>query len=250
MKKYRKRRHYNRHVDLRYKIIWGMLLLVIGVLLLTFSFKNELFVTEWINNIFYYPFHNLVNNDDLIGQNINDELQREIDDLKKLTNIKNVLTDFEVINSVVIARNLSYWDDEIVINRGRENGVEKGMAVVVSEGLVGYISEVYTTSARVKLLASPLYNNTSVRVNDLYLVLEFDKDHNLIINQLDNRDVIKEGDIVYTSGLTEKFPAGLTIGRISKIEENTYESGKKLYVSLDYDVNSLRYVSVLKRSAQ
>ena len=57
--------------------------------------------------------------------------------------------------------------------------------------------------------------------NNTYLILEYDKDNNLFVNQLDNSDSIKEGDVVLTSGLTDTYPRGITIGYISKIEENT-----------------------------
>lgn len=225
-----------------------MTILVIAIALLSYSFTSDnLYITSSINNIFYYPFNGLTNDEDIIGKNMNDELQQEIASLKKLTNINNVLSDFEKINGVVISRNIAYWLDDVIVNRGQKNGVEKGMAVVVSEGLVGYVSDVYDTSSRVTLITNSSYNKTSVRVNDIYLILEYDSNNNLIINQLDNSDKIKVGDVVYTSGLTDKFPAGLTIGYISKIEDNSYGTGKKLYVDLYYDINAIRYVTFLKR---
>ncbi len=248
MKKYRRKKKINHSDAWRYKTVLIMLGAVVIVILLSLSFNQKyLYVTKAINSIFYYPFKNLTNEEDIIGMNINEELKEEITSLKKVANIDKVLTDFEIINGVVISRNISYWTDEIVINIGSSDGVEEKMAVVISEGLVGFVSEVYPHSSRVTLVTNNSYNNTSVRVNKMYLVLEYDNDNNLIINQLDNSNSIKVGDIVYTSGLTDKYPAGLTIGYISKIEDNSYNSGKKLYVQLYYDINSLRYVSVLKR---
>ena len=248
MKKKRKKYKYNRHIDLRYKIIMGMAIIVLGIVLLSFSFNSKyLYVEKFLNSLFYYPFSNLKNDKDIIGKNINDELEKEIEDLKKLTKISQVLSEFEKVNAVVVSRDVSYWLDEIIINCGSKQGLKEGMAVVTNNGVVGYIKEVYETSSRVTLITNSTYNNTSVRIGDKYLVLEYDQNNDLIINQLDNTDTIKEKAVVYTSGLTDKFPAGLTIGYISKIEDNIYGNGKKLYVSLYYDINSLRYVSVLKR---
>lgn len=249
MKNHRRKRKYS--LSLKYKVTLTMLVVVVSIALLVFSFKTDhLYLTDFINDIFYYPFTNLTNKEDLIGQNINDELEKEIASLKDMTNINNVLTDFTKTNAVVISRNPSYWLDEIVINRGSNHGLEEKMAVAVSEGLVGYISKVYDNSSVVTLVTNPSYNRTSIRIKDNYLILDFDENNNLIVNQLDNTDTIKVGDVVYTSGLTDKYPAGLTIGYISKIENNNYGNGKKLYVSLYYDINSLRYVSVLKRSTK
>lgn len=244
------RRNYKRkkELDLKYKIILGMVIIVLAVVLLSYSFRsNYLFVTDGINDLFYYSFSGLNNKSDIIGENINLELEKEISSLKELTGISNVLTDFEKINGVVVSRNPSYWLDEVVVNRGSKNGIEEGMGVVVSEGLVGYVSKVYSTSCRVTLITNSSYNNTSVKINDIYLILEFDNDNNMIVNQLDNNNSIKVGDKVLTSGLTDKYPSGITIGYVSKIEDNTYGTGKKLYISLYYDINDLRYVSFLKR---
>ena len=84
-------------------------------------------------------------------------------------------------------------------------------------------------------------------INNINLILEYDHNNNLVVNQLDNFDLINIGDAVLTSGLTDKYPSGIVIGYVSRIEENTYGTGKILYISLYYDINSIRYVSFLKR---
>ena len=233
--------------DFKYKFMFIILFIVLSIGLLMFSFNKNMYLNDAINNIFFSMFSSLSNNKDIVGTNINEELMLEIEALKKVVDIKNVLSDYEIINGVVVLRNPSYWLNEIVVNKGKENGIEEGMAVVVSEGLVGYVSDLYDTSCRVKLITNGSFNNTSVRVNNINLILEYDEDNNLIVNQLDNSNSIKVGDVVVTSGLTDKYPSGITIGYISKIENNNYGTGKKLYISLYYDINNIRYVSFLKR---
>lgn len=240
-------RRKKRFFDFKYKFMFIILFIVLSIGLLMFSFNKNMYLNDAINNIFFSMFSSLSNNEDIVGTNINEELMLEIEALKKVVDIKNVLSDYEIINGVVVLRNPSYWLNEIVVNKGKENGIEEGMAVVVSEGLVGYVSDLYDTSCRVKLITNGSFNNTSVRVNNINLILEYDEDNNLIVNQLDNSNSIKVGDVVVTSGLTDKYPSGITIGYISKIENNNYGTGKKLYISLYYDINNIRYVSFLKR---
>ena len=243
MRKKRKKKK----IDFKYKIIIFLLFIVISLALLSYSFSFNLYITDSINNIFYSMFSSLTNKSDLIGKNINLEYEEELSSLKNDLNIKYSLVDYEIINGVVISRNPSYWLNEIVVNRGSKDGIIEGMGVVVSEGLIGYVNQVYQSSCRVTLITNSSFNNTSVIVNNIYIILEYDEDNKLYINQLDNSDSIKVGDVVLTSGLTDKYPRGITIGYISKIEDNTYKTGKKLYVSLYYDINDLRYVSFLKR---
>ena len=92
--------------------------------------------------------------------------------LKNDLNIKYSLVDYEIINGVVISRNPSYWLNEIVVNRGSKDGIIEGMGVVVSEGLIGYVNQVYQSSCRVTLITNSSFNNTSVIVNNIYLILE------------------------------------------------------------------------------
>ena len=121
------------------------------------------------------------------------------------------------------------------------------MCVVIGEGVVGYVKDVYSNYSVVVLITNNSFNNTSIRINDSYLILEYDKNGNMIVRQLDNNLSIKEGDVVFTSGLTNKYPSGITIGYVSRIENNSYDTGKILYISLYYDINDIKYVSFLKR---
>ncbi len=239
------RKRKKKVLDLKYKIIFIMLGIILSIVFLAFSFHYNLSFS-FINDIFYYSFKSL-DSDDVIGTNINLELKEEIESLKSSLEIDFVLSDFEIINGVVISRNPSYWLDEIVVNKGKDDGIEKGMCVVVSSGIVGYVKEVFSNYSVVILITNSSFNNTSVKINNSYLVLEYDKNGNMIINQLDNSSNIKVGDVVLTSGLTDKYPSGITIGYVEKIENNTLGTGKKLYISLYYDIDDIRYVSFLKR---
>lgn len=136
------RKKKKREIDLKYRFVLVMLFIVIGIVLLSFSFSNNSILSSAINDIFYYPFRNLTNDVDIIGKNLNSELEKEILSLKELLNISSGMSDFEIINGVVVSRNPSYWLDEITVNRGSQDGIEEGMGVVVSEGLVGYVSQV------------------------------------------------------------------------------------------------------------
>lgn len=240
------RRRKKKVIDLKYKIIFIMLGIILSIVFLSFSFHYNLSFS-FINDIFYSSFKSLESREDIIGTNINLELKEEIESLKTSFGLESILSDFEVINGVVISRNPSYWLDEIVVNRGKDHGIEKGMCVVVSKGVVGYVKEVFSNYSIVILITNSSFNNTSVRINNSYLVLEYNKDNGMIVNQLDNSDDIKVGDVVLTSGLTDKYPSGITIGYVERIENNNLGTGKILYISLYYDIDDIRYVSFLKR---
>src|SRR5699024_714267 len=60
--------------------------------------------------------------------------------------------DFEPIVSSVIARSPERWIDQITINRGSRHGVEKNMAVMTADGMIGKVSFVSPSTAKVQLI--------------------------------------------------------------------------------------------------
>ena len=115
-------RRKNSFFDFKYKFMFIILFIVLSIGLLMFSFNKNMYLNDAINNIFFSMFSSLSNNKDIVGTNINEELMLEIEALKKVVDIKNVLSDYEIINGVVVLRNPSYWLNEIVVNKGKENG--------------------------------------------------------------------------------------------------------------------------------
>ena len=71
--------------------------------------------------------------------------------------------------------------------------------------------------------------------------------NNLVINNLDKNISDISNSFVYTSGLSDKFPSGILIGRISSLENDVYNVSKTATVDLASDINNLRFVAVLKR---
>jgi len=178
-------------------------------------------------------------------------LLEENAELKKINGISSSLSNFKSINATIIERNHAYWLDSMTVNRGKKDGVDIGMAVVVSEGLVGKVTSITNDTSIVKLITSRDNNNKiSVKFKYgetyLYKVLELEN-NSLIINGIDNNITNIEGLEIITSGLSDIYPSGITIGKITKVENNKYGVGKKAYVTSEVDFDNLRFVSILER---
>ncbi len=108
----------------------------------------------------------------------------------------------------------------IMIGKGKNAGIEKGMPVIVSQGiLVGKVVEVYPTSARVDLLfSSGLAVNAQDTQTGAQGVVNGRYGLGIVLEMVEQNDVLNEGDTVVTSGLGSDIPKGLLIGRISHIE--------------------------------
>lgn len=236
-----------------FKIVFIIIFIIVFFITLYFSLNGkESFLFSSIKDIIYRPFNNISNNkSDIVGTNINDELKEENKTLKEISKISESLSEFKSINATVIQRNSSYWMESMTINKGKRDGIDIGMAVVVGEGLVGKVTNITNNTSTIKLITSTDNNNkVSVKIKYgetyIYKVLEFDNNE-LIIKGIDNSVELNKDDTVLTSGLSDIYPSGIIIGKIEKITSDKYGTSKKATVKSEVDFNNLRFVSVLSR---
>lgn len=220
--------------------------------LLFFSLKYNWNFSFIFRDILYFPITIISKDYELNLENVEMEKNKELEDLKQILEINNTLTDFKCINATVINRNHSYWNSELVINKGSRDGIKKNMAVMDGKGLIGSITKVGLTTSIVKLITSNFDNKISIKIlsNDKSInkILEQDKDNNLIISGIDNNFPINIGDDIVTSGLSDIYPSGITIGTIERIVDDAYGVSKKAYIKPIGDFNNIRFVVVLDRS--
>ena len=188
-----------------------------------------------------------------IEKNTNEELKKEVSELKKALELNKTLTEYDPVNATILSRNKSYWFNTLTIDKGKNSGIKKNMAVITKDGLIGKISKTSHNSSEVKLITSDDVNfKVSVAIKtpngDSYAVLNgYDKDTGLIkVTGIDKTTIINKGDTVLTSGLGEMFPAGIYIGTVEKIESDKYDLSKILYIKTMQNFNDVHYVTVLK----
>ena len=152
-----------------YRMILYFAFVVVFFITLYFSLNKNAYITfTSLKDILYKPFHDVSNNKkDIVGTNINEELLSENKELKKLTNISGSLSEFNTINATIIERNASYWMESMTINKGKEDGVDIGMAVVVGEGLIGKVINITNNTSLIRLITST-HNNNKISVKIKY----------------------------------------------------------------------------------
>ena len=191
-----------------------------------------------LRDIIYKPI--VIENNALID-NLNEEVKKENEELKRMLKVSS-LTDFEIVYATVVERNMTYFLNELTINKGANDGLKKNMIVVTNEGVVGKIKDVNENTSKVKLLTSDS-DIMQVRINNKNMIMK-SKNNKLII-KANKEDKIKIGDKVVTSGLLDKTPQGVLIGIVDNIN---YENvGLSLEIKMAAHTDDLRFVAVLKR---
>lgn len=215
-------------------------------------------IVTLINKVIIYPFTTLAkesNQDEnyLIQKNINESLEQEIKELKELLELNNTLTEYTIENATILSRNKGYWFNTLTVDKGKNDGIKKDMAVITSNGLIGKISKVYGNSSEIKLITSDDVNykvSVSIKINntDNYAILNgYDQENNLLkVTGVSKTTEAQRGDIVVTSGLGEMFPSGIYVGEVEKIENDKYNLSKTIYIKTKQDFNNIHYVSILK----
>ncbi len=185
----------------------------------------------------------------------NEELKKQLDEMKKLLDINVALSEYTYINATVISRDLNFWSDTIIINRGEHDGVTVDMPVVVGEGLIGKVIQTSTFNSTVRLLtATDVVEKISVKIKSgddyVYGILSgYDsKTKTHIIEGISQTNTIEKGSLVTTTGMGDIFPAGIVIGEITGVRTDTFDLSNVLEMQSDVNFDNISYVTILKRN--
>lgn len=184
----------------------------------------------------------------------NEELKKEINDLKEELNIDKVLSDYKYMNATVISRNSNLWYNILTIDKGSHSGIKEGMVVINSTGLIGKITNVSTFSSDVRLITTTDTNNKiSVTITNgenhlTGLINGYDNTTGYLeVEGISNTDNVSIGDMVYTSGLGGVFPSGILIGKVENITTDVYDLAKIINVVPSANFDNINYVTILQR---
>jgi len=139
-------------------------------------------------------------------------------------------SSFKVGEHVLVAELLEVdfdpFSQDIVINKGSQNGVVAGQPIVDADGVMGQVVHVapYTSTAMLITDSShaiPVADNR----NGLRAIAmgTGSADHVEIPNLPLNAD-IKEGDLLVTSGLGGRFPPGYPVAIVERVKRNPGQS--------------------------
>lgn len=149
-----------------------------------------------------------------------------------------------VINNTVGKRN-----NYIMLNKGRRQGIDKDMAVITSNGIVGTVVNVSDNFAWVMSLLNKQtkISGRIIKNNQMGTVVWNGINHNYgTLTDIPAHVKIAKGDTIMTSGFSYIFPANIMLGTI---EDFRVEQGEHFYIipfKFSVDFNSLDYVYVVK----
>lgn len=152
------------------------------------------------------------------------------------------------VTASIIANSASTWFQSCLLDKGSDDRVRKGMAVVTPLGVVGQVVSVTARSAKVLLITDA---NSGVDV-----LVQRTRARGIVSGSLENGPVLKYvkrsediqvGDRLITSGLDGIFPKGMMVGTVIKARKQNL--GLFQYIEIMPAVTSARAEEVMVVSA-
>ena len=161
-----------------------------------------------------------------------------------------LINQFDFVSAKVVSNTVNRFTNFLTINKGSEDGIKPGMAVISALGAIG---KVRTVSRHYSVVTSILH--VDVQVSALlkrtghFGTIQWDGiDPDYVKFKFIPRHVQPvQGDSVLTSGYNAIFPEGIMVGLIEEVHL-TDELFYDLKVKLSQDFRKLSYVEVVRNS--
>lgn len=149
-------------------------------------------------------------------------LEAENRRLNALLNASSIVNE-RVVRAQLISESADPFTKKVLINKGEDEGVFVGQPVLDAFGLMGQVVEVAPYTSWVLLVTDPQHSTPiQINRNGVRAVATGTQGtlHRLELHNIPNNTDIREGDVLVTSGLGERFPVGYPVGVISEVEHN------------------------------
>lgn len=132
----------------------------------------------------------------------------------------------------------------VIVDRGTGNGVQKGMAVITPDGIVGKVTSAYPTASFVLLITDPSFAAGVIsQKNHVHGTLKGQGYSTVIVDHVQNEQKVEPGEQFFTSGDDRIFPKGLPVGEATVVREG--KSYKEIFVTPSGLQNGLEEVLIV-----
>ncbi len=147
----------------------------------------------------------------------------------------------------VVGKDFNSWSRTLIINQGTRSGIERGMAVVRPEGIVGRILSVSPSYAQVLLIIDSnsdvpaIFQRTRAEG-----IVEGKITSQCQVKYLNRLADVQREDLVITSGLGGIYPKGLIVGTVQSVEKKPYGLFQEVTIAPAVDFSRMEEVFIIK----
>lgn len=175
------------------------------------------------------------------------ELTKENAQLREVLNLQKARPSYQWLPARIIGSDPSNLIRAVIIDKGANDGVQKGMTVVSARGsLVGKVLDVKATTAKV-LLITDVTSSVTARVEGSGAegVVSGQRNGPLVMRYISQVEIVKTGDKVVTSGKGGVFPEGFPIGMVLDVRQKDIELYQEARIESAVDFRRLEGVLII-----
>lgn len=182
--------------------------------------------------------------------------KHELTELRNLYQLDQTYADFPKTGCRIIAKENGSWYHSFVIDKGSEDGLSVDMNVLADGGLVGRITYIGRHWSRVQAVIDDNSNvSATVLSSQKNLIvsgnLTLYEEGTISFSELaDPDDLVKVGDSVVTSNISDKYLPGILIGYISEIQTDSNNLTKSGRITPAVDFSRLDTILVIQKLKQ
>lgn len=176
-------------------------------------------------------------------------LQREVRDLRALMDFQNARPDLDLMGTSIVG-GVAGWEPghltrSVKLDVGASQGVRLRMTVANHRGLIGQVVRVSDHWTDVLLITDPT-SAVSARIDrSREAGMVFGSPNGDLVmryvpqNQADMPPKIQVGDLVFTSGQSQRFPPQILIGQVVEVRQDDYDTFQEAVIRPSVDFNAL-----------
>ena len=179
------------------------------------------------------------------------EERYEYERLQELYKLDQQYAEYEKTAAHVIGKDSGNWFSTFTIDKGSVDGIGVDMNVLSGSGLVGIVTEVGPTWAKVRSIIDDANNisgmvlstsDTCIVSGDLSLM----STGQITFDQMENNDnIVAVGDQIVTSYISDKYLQGILIGSVSEINIDSNNLTRSGYIIPAVDFRNIQEVLVI-----
>jgi rod shape-determining protein MreC len=143
-------------------------------------------------------------------------IEKENNELKSLLRLEESYS-YPLQITRVVSKQLNTLNNSLSVNVGSLEGIQRGMPLINSDGLIGKVILTASNYSQVMPLAHPLFRvSAQIQGSKANGIITWDisSPSYLIMDFVPKTVPIDTGMVIQTSGLGNEFPAGIPIGQI------------------------------------
>tara|TARA_B100000029_G_scaffold259152_1_gene255838 strand:+ start:103 stop:882 length:780 start_codon:yes stop_codon:yes gene_type:complete len=176
-----------------------------------------------------------------------DNYRLENEELKAMLDFQDSYGKLSLKPANIVNHNFSSSVYSVIIDVGKDDKIGKNQAVLDMNGLFGKTITVGEKASKVQTITDKNFA-VSVKVGTNQILSIFKPSHGkygTLEGVIKSSDV-SVGDIVYTSGVSEIYPANLPVAKVIKVKKEKDKPFQDVIVEILADFKNLNYVFVIK----